>query len=656
MKQLLFILIISCLTIKSIGQTGVLMKRYYISGSLSIGQNERTFADSSAWLEVGADSTNKGLLFPKVILDSVTTTKRALFVYDLQDSVLYHFDGTQKVRYVTYKDTNFIKAIISQNLPDHSIYFKDGGNAYGVDATIGTTDNQSFLIKTNNEQAVKVFSNGHIVVGNETQDQGYGLDVEGGIHSDSFLALDIDNAAEARLPFLKAKGSVHPISRFFIGLEGTGSYIESPSVNFYTGNDTSKLLSLNGSAPSGGEINLDGTNRKIDFKGGMLGDGWRIYAPEGLWSYKHTSYPFQPIEFTGFTTDQGIKFNTYSAANAIQIFGSTGNVGIGNITSDGGYKLDVNGPVRLGGDVYINNSIKLEAITNSIKLLDYSLGNAFATIIIGKNNSSTPTVGNRHIIIGNSNTTSNNKLWQYLIGDNNNISGGGGNVVVLGDANTISSAETAQLIYGSNNIINYNSTSTSRGQFIVGYANSLIHKNSSVLGNYQSTTNQNQLIIADGNPNSSDGGYRDIFFGSGPVSSLETGIGAPVTIHASGARGNDKSGGFLKLAAGKSSGTASPTDIIFSTTSVTTSGSTQQSLFDRWYVKGETGYFSNSLSATSSVDISNANGYNQLRLRNSYTPTSSSDVNGNVGDVAWDTDYMYIKTSVGWKRTLLSTF
>lgn len=656
MKQLLFILIISCITIKSIGQTGVLMKRYYISGSLSIGQNERTFADSSAWLEVGADSTKKGLLFPKVILDSVATTKRALFVYDLQDSVLYHFDGAQKVRYVTYKDTNFINAIINQSLPDHSIYFKDGGNAYGVDATIGTTDNQSFLIKTNNEQAAKVFSNGHVNVGKETQDQGYGLNVEGGIHSDSLLALDIDNAAVARIPLLKAKGSIHPTSRLLIGLEGNGSYIESPSINFYTGNDTSKLLSLNGSAPSGGEINLDGTNRKIDFKGGMLGDGWRIYAPEGLWSYKHTSYPFQPIEFTGFTTDQGIKFNTYSAANAIQIFGATGNVGIGNITSDGGYKLDVNGPVRLGGDVYINSSTKLEATINSIRLLDYSLGNAFATIIVGKSNIVSPVLGNRHIAIGNSNMTNSNKSWQYTIGDNNNLSSGGSNTITVGDFNTILSLETAQFIYGSYNTIDYPSTSTSRGQLVLGFANSVMHGNCSILGNNQTTTAKNQLILAEGNPNSPDGGYRDIYFGTGPISNLATGIGAPVTIHASGARGNDKPGGYLKLAAGKSSGTASPTDIIFSTTSVATSGSTQQTLSDRWYVKGETGYFSNSLSATSSVDISNANGYNQLRLRNSYTPTSSSDINGNVGDVAWDTDYMYIKTSVGWKRTLLSTF
>lgn len=59
---------------------------------------------------------------------------------------------------------------------------------------------------------------------------------------------------------------------------------------------------------------------------------------------------------------------------------------------------------------------------------------------------------------------------------------------------------------------------------------------------------------------------------------------------------------------------------------------------------------------TSLVDINGATGYGQLRIRTTYTPTSTSDTNGNVGDVTWDDNYMYIKTSAGWKRSALSTF
>jgi hypothetical protein len=61
-------------------------------------------------------------------------------------------------------------------------------------------------------------------------------------------------------------------------------------------------------------------------------------------------------------------------------------------------------------------------------------------------------------------------------------------------------------------------------------------------------------------------------------------------------------------------------------------------------------------SATSNLDILGQDGFNQLRLRKTYTPTGSGDPNGNVGDVAWDKDYLYIKTAEGWKRTGLSSF
>jgi hypothetical protein len=64
----------------------------------------------------------------------------------------------------------------------------------------------------------------------------------------------------------------------------------------------------------------------------------------------------------------------------------------------------------------------------------------------------------------------------------------------------------------------------------------------------------------------------------------------------------------------------------------------------------------NQPSPTSRLDVTGATGYNQLRLRTTYTPTSSADANGNVGDIAWDANYIYVKTASGWKRTALTTF
>jgi len=71
---------------------------------------------------------------------------------------------------------------------------------------------------------------------------------------------------------------------------------------------------------------------------------------------------------------------------------------------------------------------------------------------------------------------------------------------------------------------------------------------------------------------------------------------------------------------------------------------------------GFTGISSTAITPVSQLDLSATNGYAQFRMRTTYTPTSTADANGNTGDVAWDADYIYIKTAAGWKRTALSTF
>lgn len=58
---------------------------------------------------------------------------------------------------------------------------------------------------------------------------------------------------------------------------------------------------------------------------------------------------------------------------------------------------------------------------------------------------------------------------------------------------------------------------------------------------------------------------------------------------------------------------------------------------------------------TSKLDVTGDSGYNQFRLRKKYTPTGTTDQNGNVGDMSWDDNYIYIKTSDGWKRSTLAT-
>lgn len=176
MKRILTILMILYAS-TAFSQTGMTMNRFYITGSLALGKGDRTFADTSCWLQLGKDTTTKGLIFPRVVLDSIRTIKRGLFVYDLKDSVLYHFDANKRIRYMTYKDTALIKQLIAHNAPvtDTNIiatksfvnngFVKNGGNNTGATISIGTNDNQQLNIKTNNTNRIVVANDGSVGVG-----------------------------------------------------------------------------------------------------------------------------------------------------------------------------------------------------------------------------------------------------------------------------------------------------------------------------------------------------------------------------------------------------------------------------------------------------------------------------------------------------------
>lgn len=39
-----------------------------------------------------------------------------------------------------------------------------------------------------------------------------------------------------------------------------------------------------------------------------------------------------------------------------------------------------------------------------------------------------------------------------------------------------------------------------------------------------------------------------------------------------------------------------------------------------------------------------------------YTPSSTSDATGKLGDMAYDDDYLYVKNAIGWRRVALESF
>lgn len=120
--------------------------------------------------------------------------------------------------------------------------------------------------------------------------------------------------------------------------------------------------------------------------------------------------------------------------------------------------------------------------------------------------------------------------------------------------------------------------------------------------------------------------------------------------------GTDANAHTLKIYGGRGTGSGTVGDINFFTGNSQLSGTTIHTMTTRWIIKGGTGFLSNAANPTSSLDITGVNGYSQFRLRTSYTPSATSDTNGNVGDFSWDDSYFYIKTSTGWKRAALTNF
>lgn len=118
MKKIIAIILFTFCAIVTQAQQGVLIHRFYYSGSMSLGKENRDFCDSSAWLEIGQDTTERGVLLPRAILDSISKTAVGLFAYNLIDSTLYSFDGLDWIRYMTLKDTALLKAMVEGHSND----------------------------------------------------------------------------------------------------------------------------------------------------------------------------------------------------------------------------------------------------------------------------------------------------------------------------------------------------------------------------------------------------------------------------------------------------------------------------------------------------------------------------------------------------------
>jgi hypothetical protein len=224
---------------------------------------------------------------------------------------------------------------------------------------------------------------------------------------------------------------------------------------------------------------------------------------------------------------------------------------------------------------------------------------------------------------------------------------GGGLAVSAGDAYNITSIPNYTNGFGTG----------VDGSFIAfGSIAAVVGVNKQALGNIP----QSSLIMGGASPNRYttmvDYNKNPIFIAEGSGSAIINGGYNGIQAGGSTAITTNANAPNFAINGGRGTGSGTAGDIVFSTGNSQTSGTTIHTMTNRWWLKGGTGYLSNTSSPTSSVDVSNANGYSQFRMRTTYTPTSSSDTNGNTGDFSWDGNYFYIKTATGWKRAALTTF
>lgn len=326
MKKLIILLIILSSFHIANAQYGFLMDRYYISGSLSLGMGGRAFADSSCWLQLGNDTTAKGMILPRVVLDSIHNTKRALFVYDLKDSVLYHFDGSKRVRYMTYKDTNLVKQIVARASVDTTRLVKYTDTATMLGA----------YLRSNNATLDKILTNGNTSTQKAITG---GLTIDKTVASAKLtMASDNDQSAVINIKQstdhstntwdLTSAGTSHDFSLYNYTTSKTALNVKASSNNVMinTTTDNGNQLQVNGSGTFTSALKLKGYNGTIQPSAaiGMANGALIGWAGAGL--------PDNNLK-TGIYTDQsdrlvfaqlGNEFYSYNSGSHIFTISSSG--------------------------------------------------------------------------------------------------------------------------------------------------------------------------------------------------------------------------------------------------------------------------------------------------------------------------------------------
>jgi len=300
------------------------------------------------------------------------------------------------------------------------------------------------------------------------------------------------------------------------------------------------------------------------------------------------------------------------STNYLRIFPSTGNVFVGSTPVDGGFKLEVNGTVRTTGTLTTYNS----SLTNIPVIIRG--GNTDGSIYIGGSSM----VGNsaaRNVVIDPINTYSG--IANIL----NTIVGRAGSLVTTGIANTIigSIGGGSAVTTGGRNI--FIGSSNGAEFSFTGSASQRI---------YISTAVDGVEGVSKAAPTGSSGwafigGYsnglatNDFYFGASPfINHSYPATVSNLNFYTPSAIGTDFYGGNFILNAGRGTGTGSAGDVIFATSTTGSTGSTLQTLSNRVWIKGHTGFVGiGTATPSSSLDVSGSG-----RFTDGLTVTGSATI------------------------------
>jgi len=267
----------------------------------------------------------------------------------------------------------------------------------------------------------------------------------------------------------------------------------------------------------------------------------------------------------------------------------------GGTFADAGYRLDVVGTARINGSVSLAAGLNTKTFSQDDTNVSLYLWtrSGFGTY--------TGTNSGFYHHFSNGNTFSlNNNTDNIYIGSTSALAA---NVISSVGLLASSISQNYSVAIGSNSQVqNYAGVSigtgakttggtTNYGGVAIGF-NALANNYSFAFG--YTVADDGEFVAASAISFNQLKPITNVYFGSGkilgdPGGTVRNGAGASYTINGSGANGTNFAGGNITIAGGKGTGTGTSGDVVFSTATTTTSGTTLQSLTERVKVFGNTG-------------------------------------------------------------------